>query len=71
MLDIVKWSWTNMKTYKKILFVLGILICLAGAGLMFDGAILGKTTGNVTTVLGITGMRLIATKRKAINYGGE
>ena len=71
MLDIVKWSWTNMKTYKKILFVLGILICLAGAGLMFDGAILGETTTNVATVLGITGTCLIATKRKAMNNGGE
>jgi hypothetical protein len=71
MLDIVKWSWTNMKTYKKILFVLGILLCLAGAGLMFDGAVLGETTANVATVLGITGICLIATKRKAMNNGGE
>jgi hypothetical protein len=47
------------------------LICLAGAGLMFDGAILGETTANVATTLGITGMCLIATKRKAINNGGE
>ena len=71
MLDIVKWSWTNMKTYKKTLFVLGILICLAGAGLMFDGAILGETTTNVATVLGIIGIGLIATKRKAMTNGGE
>jgi len=71
MLDIVKCSWTNMKTYKKILFVLGILICLAGVGLMFDGAILGETTTNVATVLGITGICLIATQRKAMNNGGE
>jgi hypothetical protein len=70
-LDIVKWSSTNMKTYKKILFVLGILICLAGAGLMFDGAILGETTANVATVLGITGIYLIAAQRKAMNNGGE
>ena len=60
-----------MKTYKKILFVLGILICLAGAGLMFDGAILGETTANVATTLGITGICLIATKRKAMIHGGE
>jgi hypothetical protein len=71
MLDIVKWSSTNMKTYKKILFVLGILICLAGVGLMFDGAILGETTANVATVLGITGICLITTQRKAMNNGGE
>ena len=71
MLDIVKWSWTNMKTYKKTLFVLVILICLAGAGLMFDGAILGETTTNVATALGITGICLIATQRRAMNNGGE
>ena len=32
MLDIIKWRPRNMKKYKKILFVLGILICLAGSG---------------------------------------
>jgi len=71
MLDIVKWRSRNTKTYKKILFVLGILICLAGAELMFDGAILGETTANVATVLGITGICLIATQRRAMNNGGE
>ena len=70
-LDIVKWRSRNTKTYKKILFVLGILICLAGAGLMFDGAILGETATNVATTLGITGICLIATQRKAMNNGGE
>jgi hypothetical protein len=54
-----------------MLFVLGILVCLAGAVLMFDGAILGETTTNVATVLGITGTGLIATQRKAMNGGGE
>jgi energy-converting hydrogenase Eha subunit H len=71
MLDIIKWRLRNTKKYRKILFVLGILICLAGAGLMFDGAILGETTTNVATVLGITGIGLIATQRKAMNNGGE
>jgi len=71
MLDIVKWSWTNMKTCEKILFVLGILICLAGVGLMFDGAILGETTTNIATVLGITEIGLIATQKRAMNNGGE
>jgi hypothetical protein len=62
-----------MKEYRRILFVLGILICLAGSGLMFDGAILGETTKNVATVLGITGICLIATatQRIAIINGGE
>lgn len=40
---------------------------------MFDGAILGETTTNVATVLGITGIGVIATatQRRAINKGGE
>ncbi len=73
MLDIVKWRSRNTKKLRKILFVLGILICLAGAGLMVDGAILGETTTNVAIVLGITGMGLIATstERRAMNNGGE
>ena len=73
MLDIIKWRSRNTKKYRKILFVLGILICLAGAALMFDGAILGETTTNVATVLGITGIGLIATstQRRAMNNGGE
>ena len=73
MLDIIKWGLKKTEKYKKILFVLGILVCLAGAGLMFDGAILGETTTNVATVLGITGIGLIATstQRRAMNNGGE
>jgi hypothetical protein len=71
MLDIIKWGPRNTKTYKKILFGSGILICLAGAGLMFDGAILGETTTNVATVLGIAGIGLIATQRREMNRGGE
>jgi hypothetical protein len=72
MLDIIKWRSRNTKKYRKILFVLGILICLAGAGLMFDGAILGETT-NVAIVVGIIGMGLIATstETRAIRNGGE
>jgi energy-converting hydrogenase Eha subunit H len=71
MLDIIKWRLRNTKKHRKILFVLGILICLAGAGLMFDGAILGETTTGIATVLGITGIGLIATQRRAMNNGGE
>ena len=71
MLDIIKWRLRNTKKYRKIIFVLGILICLAGTAVMFDGAILGEITTNVATVLGITGMGLIATQRRAMNNGGE
>ncbi|MCW4017945.1 MAG: hypothetical protein NWF00_04610 [Candidatus Bathyarchaeota archaeon] len=60
-----------MKKYRKTLFILGILICLTGAGLMFEGAILGETTTGIATALGITGIGLIATQRRAMNRGGE
>ncbi len=70
MLDIIKGWSRNTKKHRKTLFISGIMICLSGAGLMFDGAILGETT-NVATVLGITGVYLIATQRRAINSGGE
>jgi len=73
MLDIVNWRLRNTKKNKTTLFLLGILICLTGAALMFDGAILGETTTNVASVLGITGIGLIATstERRAMNNGGE
>ena len=71
MLDIIKWRSRNTKKHRKPLFVLGILTCLAGAALMFDGAILSETTTNVATVLGIIGIGLIATQKEAINNGGE
>jgi hypothetical protein len=73
MLDIINWRLRNTKKYRKILFVLGILICLASGGLMFDGAILGETTTNVAIVVGIIGMGLIATstERRAMRNGGE
>jgi hypothetical protein len=61
----------NTKTDRNLLFVSGILVCLAGTGLMFNGAILGETTTNVATVLGITGIGLIATQKRAMNSGGE
>ena len=38
---------------------------------MFDGAILGETTTNVATVIGIIGIGLIATQKRAMNRGGE
>ena len=50
---------------------LGISNSSAGAGLRFDEAILGETTTNVAAVLGIIGIGLIATQKRAINNGGE
>ena len=71
MLDIIKWRPRNTKKNRKTLLALGILICLAGAALMFDGAILGETTTNIVTVLGITGICQIAAQKRALTKGGE
>ena len=46
MLDIKKMSWGNMYKNLKTLPVLGILICLLGAGRIFDRAILEKQAKN-------------------------
>ena len=42
-------------------FVLGILLCLIGAFLMFEGSILGENTTGWAIVVGIVGIGLIAT----------
>ena len=44
----------------KPLFVLGILVALAGASLMWNGSILGENTTGIATVVGIVGIGLIA-----------
>ena len=61
MLDIINWRFGNMKKRRRTIVVSGILICLTGAGLMFEGTNLSETTTNIATVLGITGIGLIAT----------
>ena len=71
MLDIIKWRPRNMKKYREIVFVLGILICLAGIAVMFDGTIRSEIITNFATVLGITGMGPIATQKRTMNDGGE
>ena len=60
-----------MKKHRRILFTLGIVLCLAGAAFMFDGAILDEIITNVATVLGITGIGIMATQKRAMNNGGE
>ena len=42
-------------------FALGILVCLIGAFLMFEGSILGENTTGWAIVIGIVGIGLIAT----------
>jgi len=48
-------------TINKPLFILGILVALTGAFLMWNGSILGENTTGIATVIGIVGIGLIAT----------
>jgi hypothetical protein len=50
-------------TINKPLFILGILIALTGAFLMWHGSILGENTTGIATVIGIIGIGLISTSR--------
>lgn len=43
---------------------LGVLVCLIGGLLMFDGGILGESTTGIATVIGIVGIGIIARARK-------
>ena len=46
-------------TTNKPLFILGILVALIGAFLMWNGSILGENTTGIATVMGIVGIGLI------------
>ena len=50
---------------KKTLFILGILLALIGAFLMWNGSILGENTTGIAIVVGIVGIGLIANARKS------
>jgi hypothetical protein len=45
----------------KIQFVIGIIVVLIGAVIMFEGSILGDNNTGIATVIGIIGIGLIAT----------
>ncbi|MCW4006964.1 MAG: hypothetical protein NWF04_10310 [Candidatus Bathyarchaeota archaeon] len=60
-----------MEKIRKALFFLGIAVCLAGAGLMAEGAVFGETTTGIATVLVIIGIGLISTQRKTMTKGGN
>ena len=47
--------------YGKLVFVIGLLIALTAAYLMYDGQILGENTTGIATVVLIIGIGLIAT----------
>ena len=42
-------------------FILGIIVALIGAVIMFEGSILGENTTGIAIVIGIIGIGLIAT----------
>ena len=44
-----------------IQFVLGIIVALIGAAIMFDGSIFGENNSGIAIVIGIVGIGLIAT----------
>ena len=46
---------------KKMLFILGIILALIGAAIMFEGSLFGERTTGIATVIGIVGICLIAT----------
>jgi len=69
-LDIIKWRPRSMKTIRNPLSVSGIVVYLAGTGLLLDRTILGEKT-SVATVLVIAGIGLISTQRSVKNNGGE
>ena len=50
-------------TINKPLLILGILVALTGAFLMWHGSILGENTTGIATVVGIIGIGLIAMSR--------
>ena len=46
---------------KKALFLLGIILALIGAAIMFEGSLFGERTTGIAIIIGIVGICLIAT----------
>jgi len=53
-----------MRNWQYSLLVIGVLVCLIGAFLMWDGSILGDRTTGITTVVGIVGISIIVKSKK-------
>ena len=49
----------------RLSMVVGVLLCLIGGFLMFQGSILGERTTGVARVVGIIGIGIIASKTSA------
>ena len=45
----------------SIQFILGIIVALIGAGIMFHGNIFGENNSGIATIIGIIGIGIIAT----------
>ena len=41
-------------------FILGIIVALLGAGIMFHGSIFGENNSGIATIIGIIGIGIIA-----------
>ena len=48
---------------RQISKALGVLVCLTGGFLMFQGSILGERTTGIATVVGIIGMGIITSSK--------
>jgi hypothetical protein len=54
----------NQKTLSVSIFILGLIIALVAAAIMFHGSILGENTSGIAIVMGIIGICLIAKGKK-------
>ena len=45
---------------------IGIVVCLIGAALMFDGHIFGDRTTGIATIAGIVGISIISTNTRKL-----
>lgn len=51
---------TNCMKKQYVIKALGVLVCLTGAFLMWEGSILGEYTTGIATVLSIIGIGMIS-----------
>jgi len=51
---------------QNALKTLGVVLCLIGAGLMFDGSLLGERTTGIATITGFVGISLISTSARKL-----
>ena len=60
----------SIKTWQRVLFALGVSLCLAGAFLMWNGSIFGNRTIGIAIVTSIVGIGLISTYTTAPRLKG-